>query len=399
MSLIAVAQGEMIRKGIISAECTIGLHQLGKTDIQIDNLVLDDGELGFDSLSLLSLVSTVNQFFNLHQSGIEDYLLVKRRIGDWVDLISQHFDLCGDNVSFSFQTSGSLGAPQTITHLAGALRAEISGLISGGILPLQPGTRIISLVPPHHIYGFLFSCLLPTIAGLALADLHRLPPTSALRKASSGDLIVATPYIWDHLATAKMRFRCDIHGISSGGPSTQATWSLIEDGGLSTLTEIYGATETGGVGFRKVNTQDFMMMPHLARKGNAIWRKDVSNAPLALQDHVDWTGKRSFRISGRRDNAIQIAGVNVSLDHVADVIGSCAGVRGVHVRFDDEQIKAFVVPANGDADTGQLADAVRAHISTNLDPVARPAEIRFGPEAPRNAMGKLRDWSSINLAE
>ncbi|MEL6838799.1 MAG: 4-coumarate--CoA ligase [Pseudomonadota bacterium] len=399
ISLIADAQAALIRKGAICQEYDINLQVVDQTPAQIDKLAIDETSLGFDSLSRLDLVAMVNQFFNLHTSGVEDYLLVKRRLGDWVDLVAQHFALCRNDISLSFQTSGSTAAPKLVTHSLWSLQAEINACCKDGILAPGSDTRVLSLVPPHHIYGFLFSCLLPSIKDLQVLALHRHPPTSVFAKARPGDLIVATPYIWDRLAETTLEFQSGIHGITSAGPSSTKTWSVMDTAGLSSLTEIYGATETAGVGYRTSSRQTFQLLPHLIRRGGQVHRRGMRGPALQLQDRLHWSGQHTFSVKGRCDDAVQIGGVNVSPTHVARTINELSGVKTAYIRFDGNRLHAFIVPANQQDITDGFKKAVHAHIRRNLDPVARPSDIVYGTAPLRDNMGKLRDWTVEHTAQ
>ncbi|MDX8355836.1 AMP-binding protein [Cognatiyoonia sp. IB215182] len=355
---------------------------------ELDELTLSESGLGFDSLALLDLVLKVNTFFNLHKTGIEDYLLVYQTLGDWVGLIVRHFDLIEDQAEFSFQTSGSTGNPKLITHNIADLQAEVKGIVRNQVLPVRRSSRILNLVPPHHIYGFLFSCLLPSITKLDVVDLHGKPFTNAIRLAIQGDIVLATPFLWNRMARSGMIYEHEVHGVTAAEPSSQETWSVVENTKLSSFTEILGATETGGVGFRKSFDDDFDLLPHLTRDGAHVRRKVSEESYLDLQDRLEWTGDKSFRFGGRIDNAVQVAGVNVSLAHVSDTISAVAGVKQVNVRFVEERIIALVVPHNTSTISQDFYEALHLHVVKNLEPVARPSELIILPELKTNSMGK-----------
>ena len=88
-----------------------------------------------------------------------------------------------------FRTSGSSGAPKTCRHSLAGLWQEAAELAA-----LFPGTRrIVGLVPSHHIYGFLFTVLLPRALGLepeAFVDLRGSSPGAVARQLRTGDLVV-----------------------------------------------------------------------------------------------------------------------------------------------------------------------------------------------------------------
>ena len=390
VSLIVTEQADRLKAGAIGSELSLARMSRELSADLCDDLVLDEETLGFDSLATLDLILRVNRFFGLHQSGIEDYLLVQRRIGDWIDLIGQHWDLMAGDVALTFATSGSSGPPKHVTHRIAALVTEIDAMCQGPFMDRDPAARIIAMVPPHHIYGFLFTCLLPSCENMAVIDLHNCVPTGAFSKARAGDVIIATPHIWGLLGRSGQRFADGVHGVTSAGPSDAETWAIRQSAGLHRLTEVYGATETGGIGFRTSSDAPFALLGHLIRDDQGLRSGDDR---LDLQDSLIWSNAREFVVAGRLDDVVQIAGVNVSPAHVADVISRISGVEDVVVRHDAAQLRAFVVPSTSEPDSGRFEASVRREITAQLDPVARPTELTFGPALPRNAMGKIADWA------
>ena len=57
-------------------------------DVQQTSLLdQDEIAIGADSLELLSFATCVAIFFNIYESGLEDYLLRFQTLGEWVDLV------------------------------------------------------------------------------------------------------------------------------------------------------------------------------------------------------------------------------------------------------------------------------------------------------------------------
>ncbi len=393
LSLIKVEQDKLIKNGILSPEMALANQSLGRCDSEIDQLRVDEDSLGFDSLSRLDLVLRVNQFFQLHSTGVEDYLLIRRRVIDWVDVVSTHFSLSNGQARIAFQTSGSSGPPKTVTHDFQKLQTEVTGFLSGVLCHVSNGTRVIALVPPHHIYGFLFTCLLPTSAKVETISLYDQTPARCCALAREHDIVIGTPFIWHRLRQSGLEFRSGVTGITSGAPSDANTWSVLENTGLSSLIEVYGATETGGIGFRTAADQPFQLLPHLDRTDEEIHDVESAGNRLDVQDELNWIRHREFEVLGRRDGIVQVAGVNVSPKHVTTMISNIEGVKTAQVRFDGMELHALVVPAS----QGQQADAlgvrIRNHLLQHLEPAMRPSSITFRDALPLNDMGKIQDWT------
>lgn len=395
IGLILAEQDRLIRTSAIGASQRAKLTDPALSDADREALFVDADTLGFDSLGLLDLILVLNGFFGLHRTGIEDYLLVRRRIGDWVDLLGEHLRRAPHDLALTFQTSGSTGAPKAIAHPFARLRTEVTASLGGPLAMLRPDARVLALVPPHHIYGFLFTVLLPSLAGFGIVDLHRAGPGAALREARPGDLVVGTPLHWRNLNQLNMNFAPGVHGVVSAGPSEPATWDAVRHRGLASLTEIFGATETAGLAARTGPDAPFVLMSHLRRDGDGIAGRD---GPRALQDHLNWVDDATFFIAGRQDEVVQVAGVNVAPAHVRDRIITVAGVTDAAVRLDGDRLKAFVQTDLPTAAHGALCDQVRAALRQALPAAACPHAIRCGDALPRNAMGKLADWSVAEVA-
>lgn len=392
ISLIMAEQESLHKKGVITGDHLLGPKVFGRNTADVDGIKITEEVLGFDSLGILDVILAVNRFFQLDASGAEDYLLIERDIGSWVRLVQKHRDLVADQWSFGFQTSGSAGKPKTVIHPAKVLWTEMAAQHQAPLRILRPPGRVITLVPPHHIYGFLFGCVLPEVAGVDHCDLHLASPTAAFREARSGDLIVGTPHNWDVLSKTGKIFATGVHGVTSAGPSTPGTWNVVSENGLAGLTEIFGSTETGGLASRTSPDDAFILLPHLSMVDGVI-PCPVTGSPLPLQDNLVWTSARHFRIAGRIDHVVQVAGVNVSPALVANRIKLIAGVADAVVRLDDDRLKAFVVPAHSQSEAGALRQSIHRELYRDLPAVARPTSIDIGPALPRNAMGKLSDWT------
>lgn len=379
-SLILAEQQAQIAAGQMPRGCELALQDPRLTPEAQDDLTVDEAGLGFDSLSRLSLVLRLNRFFGLATTGVEDYLLVQRRFGDWLALLVEHQRLVGPDLVLTFDTSGSSGPVKHVAHPIAALQAEVSAHLK----VMTPPRRILTLVPPHHIYGCLFTVLLPARLAIPVVELHRLPPTAAPRQAREGDLVIGTPFTWDLVQKSGLRFAPGVRGLTSAGPSNAATFDL--GCGLASMTEVYGATETGGIATRSDFGADFSLLPHVTRDGEGI--RGPSGA-LDLQDRLVWRDDGCFALAGRHDDVVQVAGVNVSPAHLAGILLAVEGVAEAAVRPTEGRLKAFLVAR---APRSEVEPRVLAALAALPAPL-RPGSLTWGPALPRSAMGKLCDWT------
>ena len=368
--------------------CNTSANQVASWDLSMS---IDEDGLGFDSLSRLAAAARLNQFFQLHQSGVEDYLLVQRRLGDWIELTTHHFDrfAAAGNASITFQTSGSTGQPKHVEHTIADLFEEVVAF-SKVLGPIQ---QVCALVPPHHIYGFLFTVLMPSHLGVEVVDRRGAAPGSTLGHCTQGDLVVATPYTWGFELASGATVDVSVQGLTSSSPAPRELWLDAHRAQLKRLIEIYGSSETAGIGWREDGASPFQLLPHLNLTNS---RQIVRTSGILLDppDRLDWEhDQEGFRPAGRLDAQVQVGGVNVSPMAVAAELETVDGVAEVAVRLDRGigRLKAFVV-ASPEAPVN-LRQHLNRHALHNLPAPARPTRIDFGPRLPRTALGKLCDWS------
>lgn len=355
----------------------------------------DIGEegLGFDSLARLGLVARLNRFFGLAATGIEDYLVVRSTFGDWIDLIETHFRLVGDTGRITFSTSGTTGPARDVGHDLAGLVGEARGHADRHFPDSAAEGRVLATVPAFHIYGFLFTVLLPGLAGREVVDIAALGPGAATRLARPGDLVIGTPTTWAAALAAGGAFAPGVRGVTSGAPAGADLWAGLGRAGLAGLTEVYGSTETAGVGARSGSDEAFGLLAHLERTDEGGVASRASGSPLPIQDRLNWTGPRSFRLAGRVDGAVQVGGVNIWPDRVAAWLASQAGVAEASVRLAGPRLKAFIVPDTGTGtDTPSLEASLRRAMTAGLTAPERPVRLTFGAALPRSALGKPADW-------
>ncbi len=356
-------------------------------------------DLGVDSLELLQLAGALAEALQMARSGVEDYLLARRTLAGWLDIAGaglRHWD--GE---LTFRTSGSTGEPKRCSHALAALEQEAAALAA--LFPAR--RRLLLAVPSHHIYGFLFGVLLPRHLGLGpdqVLSLRGRLPSQLAAQARPGDLVIGHPQFWQAALDADVRFADGVMGASSTAPCPDAVAARAEAAGLA-LVQVYGASETGGIGWRSSHRDPYCLLPYLQRApasgdgtdGDLLRRgADGSVRALVPQDSLAWCGEDRFTVGPRRDAAVQVGGVNVFPERVRRVLLAHPLVEDAAVRLmrPDEgvRLKAFVVPRPGAGD--HFTHALRAWIDARLAPMERPKAITLGPRLPLGVLGKPADW-------
>ncbi len=353
--------------------------------------------LGCDSLDRLWLAAAVNEMFCLYDAQVEDSLLGARTFGDWLDIVDVGWNNGGQRLTFS--TSGSSGPPRRCTHDLAHLQREVHFLAER----FAEVKRVVALAPAHHIYGFLFTAMLPTVMDVPVLDANGLPPGVLLRELRAGDGITSFPTRWEWLARSIPEWPKGVHGITSTAPCPEALKRVLVGGGITSFTEIYGSSETAGVGVRSFPETRYTLMSHLwwakRAEGDAeagALLQDCDGKRIPLQDQVDVSADGTFAVAGRLDGAVQVGGVNVYPRRLEEQLRAIPGVAEAAVRLCAEgrgdRLKAFVVPNERVTET-ELAETLEAWTQT-LPAPERVRAFTFGTALPRTSMGKVADWET-----
>ena len=358
-----------------------------------DDFSLDAEGLGLDSLELEACGTAVNQFFRLHETGLEDYLLAERRLDAWVKIIQA--GLAEGTTGFTFQTSGSSGEKKPCTHSHASLAAEVAYWAK----IFADRRRIIQLVPPHHIYGAIFTILLPEAMGIPVLDCRAMPPGRLARILRADDLLVGFPAGWSNLLRSLECLPAGIRAVSSTAPLPASASHALRQAGAAEVIEIYGSSETAGIAWRAAPDESFTLLPHW-RPGASGARASVievaTGQAVALPDRAEWDTAGGLRLLGRKDQAVQVGGINVFPALVAAKLASHPLVAEAAVRLDETlpepRLKAFVILRGQPKAKALDARELEVWCRSNFAAPERPVRIEIGQALPRNAMGKMTDW-------
>ena len=354
-----------------------------------------DADARADSLERFALATALAEAIQLHRSGIEDALLTRRALAGWVDVAQAGLER--HDAELTFRTSGSTGAPRAHAHRLADLEEEaefLARIVVGA-------RRVVRVVPCHHIYGFLFTILVPRTLGLEerdVVDARGRSPAGVAAALRGGDVVVGHPGFWSGLVRSDARVPPGVTGVTSTAPCPDQVARGVIELGLGRLVQVYGASETAGIGWKEGVAASFELMPFWQRRGSGIARtaSDGSLREATLPDEVAWHGDRLFRVEARKDEAVQVGGMNVYPAAVRRVLTRHPGVREAAVRLmrrdEGERLKAFVVPAPHVEDLAGLERSLRHWIDERLAPAERPKALRFGAALPASAAGKPMDW-------
>jgi long-chain acyl-CoA synthetase len=387
--------------------------KLKRASIELDQQ-LEETIAGFDSLDLIRCANAVASFFNLHDQGVEDLLLTDSSIVGFARLIDQfragnHTALSEAVKDFTFTTSGSTGKPAFWKHEETWLAQEVNFWVRTLQTQAPNRTRIVACVPQCHLYGFIWSVLLPKAMNLPVVVLT--PEQLLPSKLDTGDLVIANPAIWktwSELATHRFE---NIVGISSTAPFESRVSAALYQRGLS-VVDIYGSTENAGIAWRFTEQPSYQLIEHYHFEHDATNTcleptRLIRNCPDGLYraypvlDRLALAQDGRFRVLGRKDNVTQVNGFNVSIDWVVASLKQQTKDAQLVVRkmnaSEGDYLKAFVA-IEKTMDEKHLEIKLTQWCQQNLPDPARPRHWSFGSALPRDELGKLCDWS-IEVAE
>lgn len=373
-----------------------------------------------DSLELVTLAGFFADSFGIRITGLEDLLLAKPSLTRWTEILKTSLNNWHHTITFF--SSGSQGIPRKTSHSMDYLLEE-SQFVYEHLRSRNPGfiQRVVSFVPTNHIYGFLFSFLLPQQQSIPITTAKGINPSW-----QDGDLLVTTPLVLNQWRQRGLILSPRVRVLVSTAPlgKDEANWL---DSTKTPWLEIYGSSETSGIGYRSTFTDGFTLFPWwklLEQEENhpediepkpsagtsrppgsdqsqTPWTLQRDNLQVPLPDRVEVTSLGTLIPRGRIDQAVQVGGINVYPQLTAEFIQHLPGVAKTRVRIDgpsQPRLKAFIVPEDSriladSKELGLLEQRIREACSLNMPSVQRPNSYTFGLSIPTNAMGKEADWS------
>ena len=321
-------------------------------------------------------------------------------------------------------TSGSTGAP--VPHAkhwgllvrntqAGAQRLaqQMGRPASAGLV----GVTLVATVPAQHMYGFESTVLIALLGGATFDTERPFYPAdiaAALTRAPRPRMLVTTPFHLKMLLDSGVALPAIDLTLCATAPLAPQLAARAEAALAAPLMEIYGCTEAGQVASRRStegaewHTYDGL---HIIGDGaQATVQGGHVPEPTLLADVLEVVDPHTFRLHGRSNDLINIAGKRSSLGHLNFHLNSIAGVQdgAFWIPPDDGACRvvrpvAFVV-APGLAARG-LHATILAALRQRVDAAFLPRHIVAVAALPREpATGKLpagalSAWAARTLAE
>lgn len=292
-----------------------------------------------------------------------------------VDYCYASFLKNGQLVFSSRSLPGKAAEPRVLT-------TEMMWKESREIAALFPETkRIISLVPANNWYGFLFAAELPHILQVPLLHLADQPAQEWTTALQAGDLVVATPLFWKHWLRCGNQFASGVDVVTAAAPCSEELMSQLTAVGAASITDIYGSSSTGALGFRREGATSFTAFSfwnfslsqgglRLKHAGRAEW--------LTLPAQIEMSTERQFHpLSGQGTgrNTQETASAS-SIQHIEQVLSAHPAVRACRVRpispLHDSRLEAVVALHEGytPSHLGIIRTFLRQHLPSAEIPEA-----------------------------
>lgn len=306
-------------------------------------------------------------------------------------------------------TGGSTGAPKLWPKTAANLVGE--AVFLGSLFRLRRADIVLATVPPLHIYGLLFSVLLPFVSGARVIGDVPYFPREIIRKIgrTACTVFVGSPMHYRALSASSFPTTRLRHAFSSGGFLEEPhSLHFTKATGIG-VTEVYGSTETGGIAVRCRAAGESAWRPFsCVRWAMAGERLSVSSpflSPSLSTDRKGYytTGDRAadagdgtFVLYGRADGIVKIAGKRVDLAAIEQRIKSLPSIRDAWVLSlptgsgRENEIAALLVTKAG-------IPRLRKTFARALEPTHVPRRIARVPSLPVTPAGKRDHQAALAL--
>jgi acyl-coenzyme A synthetase/AMP-(fatty) acid ligase len=212
---------------------------------------------------------------------------------------------------------------------------------------ITPQDLFLASVPPQHIYGLLFSILLPFVSRARVVNDTLYFPGEIVTKADNvrATVFIGSPMHYKALAARLFHLDTVRLAFSSGGFLEEAHSLAFSEKTRAPVEEVYGSTETGGIASRgRWHGEDawkpFPVVEWKTRDERLLLQSPFISPELSKDaEGYFMTGDRvgvcndgrSFDLYGRADRVVKVGGNRVDLGAVEEKLKTHTGVMDVYV--------------------------------------------------------------------
>ena len=323
------------------------------------------------------------------------------------------------NVGFVFFTSGSTGEPKTVNKTSKCVVKESQDLAE--IFKFSPDTKFVSTVTTDYMYGTTFMMMLPLELKCEVDSEQILYPEDI--KDYKKFVFGSTPSFLEKLYTYNFTFKHKPEMIfSAGAKLDDKVFEYLETISKS-VTEIYGSTEAGVIGYRQKSGDKLKFFPNVkaVQKQINICNTDSNTQPhsglttfisspyfdepeLELNDELEIFDD-GFIVKGRNDRIVKIQEKRISLDKIEKILNQSDLIENSYcLKLNDKLCAAIVLSNKGRnllESSGKL-ELIKTIKKTSYLNLISPKKWRFLTNLPLNERGKIdsiriREWFNTNV--
>jgi acyl-coenzyme A synthetase/AMP-(fatty) acid ligase len=305
-----------------------------------------------------------------------------------------------DSVFCKIFTGGSTGKPKIWQKTPRNLFSE--ALYHSNAFNVTKNDVFVSSVPAQHIYGLLYSVLVPFVSSARVSGETCTYPQEILSsiKNNSASVLVSIPMHYRVLKSGSFNLPSLRLALSSGGSLDYADAEYFYKQTGVEIAEIFGSTETGGIASRYNSGKEKAWSPF----NNIEWkilnerlsvRSDFISPDLPrddggyylTEDRIEITGDKCFTHLGRADGIVKVAGKRVDLKEIENKIKQIKGV---------EDAVIISVPSAGGR-KNEISAVIKGSIKKStvrrsakelLEPYELPRKIKVIEKIPVTSTGK-----------
>ena len=305
----------------------------------------------------------------------------------------------------SLLTSGSTGVPQphaktwhTLVHDVAAACRGWPSLLD---LPSLDGLSLVTTVPVQHSYGLESSVLLALQGGASFECGRPFFPAdvaAALASVPRPRALVTTPFHLKNLLRAGIELPSVDLILSATAPLSPQLATQAEQAMGAVLIEIYGSTESGQVASRRTSASEVWQAfgaieVHAEQDASGderfVFSGDFIPEPTPMADVLELIDAQHFRLFGRANDLIHVAGRRSSLGYLNFHLNSVPGVLDGAFWLPDDVTDGVVRPIAFVVAPGLDAHDVIAALRQRLEPVFVPRRVVHVASLPHESTGKL----------
>jgi acyl-coenzyme A synthetase/AMP-(fatty) acid ligase len=325
------------------------------------------------------------------------------------------------NTGLLFFTSGSSGTPKAVEKTFSQLITEVEILeqtFANQLTVTDKNTIIMATVSHQHIYGLLFKLLWPIWSGRQLyTNIFEYPEHlihQAKKIPDNAICLISSPAYYHRLIkdNVLIAIKPQLQALfSSGGPlAAEAAAQIREELQLSPI-EVYGSTETGGIGWRQKDALDdetWQTFPQIKCRYGVhseqleILSPYIDKAKWYLtDDRVALKSDQRFKLLGRADRIVKIEEKRCSLDEIQNYLCQHPWVDMAYtltIGGNNQQrlcIAAVItLTLSGKQSLAKTPKFkfdrhLKAHLKQYVEALVVPRKFRYLEQLPINSQGKL----------